>query len=80
MRRELRDGRSLKRLLIGDRAFYAMVLAIVLVNILGDAAIGMTCLCIALPGLVVGLVILFTKTKETKGVDMGAIHGNEFEG
>ena len=59
--------------------FIAMVLAIVLINILGDAAIGMTCLCIALPGLVVGLVILFTKTKETMGVDMGAIHGNEFE-
>ena len=58
---------------------FAMALAIVLPNILGDAAIGVTCLCIALPGLVVGLVILFTKTKETMGVDMGAIHGNEFE-
>lgn len=62
-------------------AIYAisMVLAIVLVNILGDAAIGMTCLCISIPGLVIGLVILFLKTKETKGVDMGAVHGNEFE-
>ena len=58
---------------------FAMVLAIVLINILGDAAIGMTCLCIALPGLAIGLMILFLKTKETKGVDMGAIHGNEFE-
>ena len=58
---------------------FAMVLAIVLINILGDAAIGMTCLGIAIPGLVIGLVILFTKTKETKGVDMGAVHGNEFE-
>ncbi len=58
---------------------FAMVLAIVLINILGDAAIGMTCLCISIPGLVAGLVILFTKVKETKGVDMGAIHGNEFE-
>lgn len=58
---------------------FAMALAIVLINILGDAAIGMTCLCISIPGLVIGLVILFTKTKETKGVDMGAIHGNEFE-
>lgn len=57
----------------------AMVLMIVLPNILGDAAIGLTCLCIAVPGLLISLIILFTKTRETKGVDMGAIHGNEFE-
>ena len=57
----------------------AMALCIVLINIMGDAAIGPICLSIAIPGLVIGLVILFLKTKETKGVDMGAIHGNEFE-
>ena len=37
MQREHTDGRSLKRLLIGDRAFYAMVLAIVVPIIIQNA-------------------------------------------
>lgn len=50
----------------------------ILGNILGDAAIGTTCLLVSAPGMAIGLIML--KVKETKGVDLGAIRGNEYEG
>lgn len=54
-------------------------LVLILGNVLGDAAIGTTCLLVSVPGMVLGLVIMMLKVKETKGVDMGAIRGDEFE-
>lgn len=56
-----------------------MIAVMILSNILGDAAIGISCLAIAGTGMAIGLLILATKTKETKGVDMGTIRGDEFE-
>lgn len=55
-------------------------LVMILGNILGDAAIGTTCLLVAVPGMALGLFIMMLKVKETKGVDMGSIRGDEFEG
>lgn len=52
----------------------------ILGNILGDAAIGTTCLLVSAPGMAIGLIMLMLKVKETKGVDLGAIRGNEYEG
>lgn len=54
-------------------------LVMILGNILGDAAIGTTCLLVSVPGMALGLFIMMLKVKETKGVDMGAIRGDEFE-
>ena len=49
----------------------------VLANILGDAYIGMLTLAIMIPGMLMGLTILMLKVRETKGVDMGAVTGQE---
>ena len=51
----------------------ALVGVMVLPNILGDSAIGTCVLATAIPGMVVGLVLMMLKVKETKGVDMGAV-------
>lgn len=48
-------------------------------NVLGDAAIGTVVLLVSVPGMILGLILMMIKVKETKGVDMGAIRGDEFE-
>lgn len=45
-----------------------------------DAAIGTTVILVAVPGMLLGLILMMFKVKETKGVDLGAIRGDEFEG
>lgn len=52
----------------------------ILGNILGDMAIGTTCLLVSAPGMALGLILMVIKVKETKGIgDLGAIRGDEFE-
>jgi len=51
----------------------AMVGVMVLVNILGDASIGICTLITVIPGMLIGLVMMMLKVKETNGVDMGAV-------
>lgn len=58
----------------------ASTAVMVLGNILGDAAIGTTVLLVSVPGMAIGLLLMWWKVKETKGVDLGAIKGDEFEG
>lgn len=53
------------------------VVTTVLINILGDAYIGICSLCTMLPGLLIGLIVLMCKARETNGVDMGAVTGYE---
>jgi len=55
----------------------AMVVVTVLINILGDAYVGICSLCTMLPGLVIGLILMMAKSRETTGVDMGAVTGYE---
>ena len=43
-----------------------------------DAAIGTTVILVAVPGMLLGLILMMFK--ETKGADLGAIRGDEFEG
>lgn len=51
----------------------------ILGNILGDMAIGTTCLLVSAPGMALGLILMMLKVKETKEVgDLGAIRGDEF--
>ena len=53
----------------------ALVTAIVSMNMLGDAYTGMVALFIAVPGMFIGLIILFLKVKETKNVNLDEITG-----
>ena len=49
------------------------ILIMVLSNILGDLYIGVCTLCTAVPGMVIGLILMKFKVKETNGVDMGSV-------
>lgn len=59
--------------------FFAVALIgiMVLINVLGDAYIGICTLATIIPGMLIGLIILILKARETKGVDMGAVTGQE---
>lgn len=50
---------------------YALVM--VLSNVLGDMYIGVSTLATAVPGLLIGLIIMMFKVRETNGVDMGNV-------
>lgn len=50
-----------------------MLINMVLSNILGDEAIGMICFCTVVPGMIIGIVILMLKAKETRGVNLEEI-------
>lgn len=52
----------------------------VLMGVLGDAAIGTLVLFFSAVGMAIGLVLMTFKVKETKGVDLNEIKGDEFEG
>ncbi len=51
----------------------ALGAVMVLANVLGDAYIGICVLATAVPGMLIGLIMMMLKVKETKGVDMGTI-------
>ena len=51
----------------------ALAAVMVLINVLGDSAIGICTLATIIPGMLIGLVIMMFKVKETNGVDMGAV-------
>ena len=50
-----------------------------LITALGNAAISKIVLCMALPGLVLSLVVLIAKVKETNGADLKEITGTEWD-
>ncbi len=60
-------------------AIIGMVGFTVLFNILGDAFLGLLVLLFAIPGLGGGALLILFKTKETNGVNLGDIRGDEFE-
>ena len=55
----------------------ALVAIMVLPNVLGDAYIGICTLLTIIPGMLIGLIMLMLKVRETNGVDMGAVTGRE---
>lgn len=55
----------------------ALVAIMVLANVLGDAYIGICTLVTIIPGMLIGLVLLMLKVRETNGIDMGAVTGQE---
>ena len=51
----------------------AMGAVMVLINLLGDASIGICTVATIVPGMLVGLIMMMLKVKETNGVDMGSV-------
>lgn len=66
-------------LVMGVIALPVFIIFFVLMNMVGDAKIGVLCLIYATVGLGIGLLILWLKVKETKGVDLANLKGDEFE-
>lgn len=66
---------------IGSAIFagIGVITALVLLNILGDSMAGPICMGIALPGLAIGLILLCTKTHDTKSIDISAVSGTEWD-
>ena len=67
---------SIQPLVSGSFFGPAMGAVLVLSNILGDAYIGICTLATIVPGMLIGLLLMMFKVKETKGVDMGAVTGS----
>ena len=62
---------------IGIGAAYGVTLP--LLTILGNSKAGIVILCAAVPGLVAAFTILALKTHDTRGVDLSAVKGDEWE-
>ena len=50
-----------------------------LLTILGNSKAGIVILCAAVPGLIAAFTILALKTHDTRGVDLSAVKGNEWD-
>ncbi|MGN1443496.1 MAG: MFS transporter, partial [Acutalibacteraceae bacterium] len=48
-------------------------------SIFGNTAVGLVSLCMLVPGFLVTLIVLFKKTNETKGLDLGKVTGAEWD-
>ena len=59
--------------------FTAYGVGLPLITILGNTMIGAVVLCMAVPGFVVALIALCSKTHDTKGVDMDTVTGCEWD-
>lgn len=51
----------------------AMGGVMVLINIFGDASIGICTVATIVPGMLIGLIMMMFKVRETNGVDMGSV-------
>ena len=54
-------------------------IAIMTVGMLFVKSIGVLCLCVCVPFLLLAVVILLTKVHETKGMDLSAVTGSEWD-
>ena len=70
---------SVQPLLSGIIGGVVMAAGIVLVNIFGDAYAGLISLAVAVPGMLIGVVIITLKVRETKHVKLEEITGREEE-
>ncbi len=57
----------------------SMIGGMVLALVLGNAALGTISLCLLVPGFICGLIMLWKKTNETKGIDMDTVTGCEWD-
>jgi MFS family permease len=58
---------------------YAYGLGLPLITALGNTMIGTVVLCMALPGFILALVSLLTKTHDTTGINMDTVTGCEWD-
>jgi len=68
---------SVQPIMSGACSALAMGGGMALINILGDARAGVVSLVIAVPGTLVGLVMIALKVRETKHVNLQAVTGRE---
>lgn len=54
-------------------------IAIMTVGMLFVEPIGLLCLCVCVPFLLIATIILITKVNETKGMDLSAVTGSEWD-
>jgi len=55
----------------------ALGVGLVLINVLGDAYAGIISLGLSIPGMLIGVIIISWKVRETKNADMDAVTGRE---
>ena len=53
------------------------VLSAILTNIMGDAYLGPVNMIIAVPGMLIGILMILFKVRETKGIDLNCVTGRE---
>jgi len=68
---------SVQPIMSGICSALAMGTGMALINVLGDAQAGIISLAIALPGTLVGLVMIALKVRETKHVNLQTVTGRE---
>ena len=54
-------------------------IAIMTVGMLFVKSIGLLCLCVCVPFLLLATIILITQVSETKGMDLSAVTGSEWD-
>ena len=64
---------------MGAGIAFSYVVGIPLITVLGNSVIGTICFFFAVPGFIAALAVLMLKTKDTTGVDLNKVTGNEFE-
>jgi hypothetical protein len=52
---------------------------IITVGMLFVKSIGMLCLCVCTPFMLLSIIILITKVHETKGIDLNTVTGAEWD-
>ena len=58
-------------------AILPMLGGLIIQNVLGDAFLGIITIVIAIPGMLTGMLIILFKVRETKGVNLEEVTGNE---
>ena len=56
-----------------------MAILLPVLGVFGNAVVGTVALCISVPGILLGLLLVLTKTRETKGTDLDTVTGCEWD-
>ncbi len=68
---------SVQPLVAAVCTFAVGILSAILVNILGDRFLGPINMMVAVPGMLIGILLIMFKVRETKGVDLEKVTGHE---
>lgn len=70
---------SLQMFALGFGYVVTYAVGVPLITYLGNTSIATVSLCLALPSLVISLIVLMFKTKETKGTNLETVTGSEWD-